>query len=205
MESQEVKHAVKAMPFAYDNVKRVMDEETYNWHHDIHYAGYVNRMNEIEGELAKADRSKANTNYSTFRELKLEETWNACGMLLHELYWGSMDGDGKFDDSMKVVKRIISDFGSFQAWKEDMIATAKSARGWAVLCIDGLSDGRLRNVMLDVHDQGNIVGATPLIVIDVFEHAYYHRWGADRAAYLNALLDNIDWGKVEKRFIDFSD
>jgi Fe-Mn family superoxide dismutase len=200
MDGQDAKHAVKAMPFAYEKVMGVMDEETYKWHHDVHYAGYVIKRNEIEAELAKADRGKANANYSAFRELKLEETWNACGMLLHELYWGAMGGDGKFDDGMGIVKKIVADFGSVQVWKDDMMATAKSGRGWAVLCMDALSDGRLRNVVLDAHNQGGIVGASPLLVIDLFEHAYYHKWGSDRAGYLNALFDNIDWGKGEARY-----
>ena len=200
MSNSEGRYQVKPMPFSYEKVKDLMDEETYRWHHDTHYAGYVSKRNEIETELAKADRSKANANYSAFRNLKQEETWNGNGMLLHEMYWETMGGDGKCDDGMEIIKRMNEDFGSFQAWKEDMVATAKSGRGWAVLCADALSDGKLRNLLFDAHNQGGIAGSAPILVVDVFEHAYYHKFGPDRGAYLNALMDNIDWRKVEERF-----
>jgi len=190
------------MPVGYEKVKSIMDEETYKWHHDTHYAGYVNKRNEVEVELSKVDRGKANANYSAFRALKLEETWNGDGAVLHELYWGTIGGDGKYDQGMDVVKKITDDFGSFQAWKDDFVATAKAARGWVALCIDIYSDGKLRNFMFDVHNQGGLVGALPLMVVDVFEHAYYHKFGPDRAAYLNAFVENIDWKGVEKKYKD---
>ena len=200
MGNSEGNHQVKQLPISYEKVKSVMDEETYKWHHDTHYSGYVNKRNEIETELSKADRGKANANYSAFRALKLEETWNGNGMLLHELYWEAMGGDGKYDSNAAVIKRINADFGSFQAWKDDMLATAKSGRGWAVLCIDILSDGKLRNFLFDAHNQGGMVGAVPILVIDVFEHSYYHKFGPDRGAYLNAFIENIDWKGVEKKY-----
>ncbi len=200
MGNSEGKYPIRPLLIGYDKVKTVMDEETYKWHHDTHYAGYVNKRNEVETELSKADRSKANANYSVFRALKLEETWNGNGMLLHEMYWDTMGGDGKYDAGMGIIKKIVEDFGSFQAWKDDMAATAKSGRGWAVLCVDVCSDGKLRNFLFDSHNQGGIVGSVPILVIDVFEHAYYHKFGPDRGAYLNAFFDNIDWKKVEGRF-----
>ena len=113
-----------------------MDAETYKWHHDTHYAGYVSKRNEIENELKAVDRAKANANYSVFRSLKLEETWNGNGMVLHEVYWDTMGGDGKYDESMEVIKKINEDFGSFAKWKEDFIAACKVGRGWAVLSMD---------------------------------------------------------------------
>ncbi|MDE1871264.1 MAG: superoxide dismutase [Candidatus Micrarchaeota archaeon] len=200
MSNTEANHAVKSMPIAFDKVKNVMDEDTYKWHHDTHYAGYVNKRNEIEKELKSVDRSKANVNYSAFRALKLEETWNGNGMILHEVYWDTMGGDGKHGDGMGIIKKISEDFGSVQAWKEDFLATGKSGRGWAVLVADSLTDGKLRNVLFDFHNLGGLVGSMPLIAVDTFEHAYYHKFGPDRGAYLNALVDNIDWKKVEARF-----
>ena len=200
MSNSEGGHQIRPLPIAYERVKGVMDEETYKWHHDTHYAGYVNKRNEVELELSKADRGKANANYSGFRSLKLEETWNGNGMLLHELYWETMGGDGKCGNDTRIMKKLTEDFGSFQAWKDDMLATAKSGRGWAVLCVDLFSDGKLRNFLFDAHNQGGIVGSVPILVIDVFEHAYYHKFGPDRGAYLNAFMDNIDWKKVDERF-----
>ncbi len=157
MTNMDANHKVKDMKVAHDKVSSVMDEETYKWHHDTHYAGYVNKRNEIESELKLVDKSKANANYSLFRSLKLEETWNGNGMVLHEVYWDTMGGDGKYDESMEVIKKINEDFGSFDKWKEGFIATGKASRGWVVFSVDMLTDGKTRNFIYDVHNQGGMV------------------------------------------------
>ena len=200
MSNSEGKHAVKAMPVGFEKVGTLMDQDTYKWHHGTHYAGYVNKRNEIEQALTAVDRSKANANYSALRALKVEETWNANGMLLHEVYWDTMGGDGKYNDGNELIKKIVDDFGSVQAWQDDFMAVGKAGRGWVVLAADLLSDGKLRNVLYDVHNQGGIVGSMPLIAVDVFEHAYYHKYGPDRASYLKDLVANVDWAKAEARF-----
>ena len=200
MTNSEGAYKVKYMPIPFEKVSSVMDKETYDWHHDKHYSGYVGKRNEIEKELGSVDRSKANVNYSTYRALKLEETWNGNGMILHEVYWDTMGGDGKYGEDLEVIKKIKEDFGSVDAWKADFIAAGKSGRGWVVFSLDLLTDGKTRNFMYDVHNQGGMVGSMPLISADVFEHAYYHKFGPDRAAYLQALVDNIDWKKVEARY-----
>lgn len=201
MANLDADHQVKPMPFAFDRASAVMDEETYKWHHDTHYAGYVSKRNEIEAALKAADLTKANANYSAYRELKLEETWNADGAALHELYWGAMGGDGKPQGNLEVLKRITDDFGSVEAWKADFVACGKVSRGWAILNVDASADGRLRNSLLDLHNVGGLAGAAPLLVLDVYEHAYYHKFGPDRASYIQAFVDNIDWSKVEERYL----
>lgn len=200
MGNSDGEHKIKSMPVAFDRVSKVMDEETYQWHHDKHYAGYVDKRNEIEKSLATVDRSKANVNYSAYRAMKLEETWNGNGMLLHEVYWKTMGGDGKPDESSAVVKAINESFGSFDAWKADFIAAGKSGRGWVVLSVDVMTDGKLRNFMYDAHNNGGVVGSMPLIAADTFEHAYYHKFGPDRAAYLAAVVENIDWARVDAAY-----
>ena len=201
MVNNDTAHEIKQMPVEFENVKSVMDEETYKWHHDTHYAGYVNKRNEIEKELKGADLSKANANYSAYRALKLEETWNADGALLHELYWGTMGGSGKTDESLDIEIKIVEDFGSFDAWKADFVACGKASRGWSALALD-MEGMKLRNVLFDLHNVGGLVSSVPLLVLDDYEHAYYHKFGPDRAAYIQAFLDNIDWSKVNKRFVD---
>ncbi|MCL4383123.1 MAG: superoxide dismutase [Candidatus Marsarchaeota archaeon] len=199
-----MKFEIKEMKIVFEKLENLMDNETYKWHHDIHYAGYVNKRNEIEKELENADKSKANANYSLFRELKLEETWNGNGALLHELYWNSLGGNGAFDENLEIIKKINDDFGSMENWKQDFIACGKSARGWAVLSLDLFSDKNLRNFLYDVHNQGGVVGSIPLIALDVFEHAYYHKFGPDRAAYIAEFINNIDWKKVNETFVRYS-
>jgi Fe-Mn family superoxide dismutase len=199
MSNSDGNHEVVPMPVAYEKVSSVMDEETYKWHHDTHYAGYVNKRNEIEKELKTVDPGKANANYSAYRALKLEETWNANGAILHELYWGTMGGDGKAADDLDVVKKIKEDFGSLDAWKSDFVACGKASRGWTVLMLD-MTNMKTRNILFDLHNVGGIFGAAPILVLDVYEHAYYHKFGPDRASYIQAFLNNVDWKAVDKMF-----
>jgi Fe-Mn family superoxide dismutase len=193
-------HKVKALPFAYGSQKGI-SELTDKRHHDTHYAGYVAKRNEVEQKLETADKSKANANYSEFGELKRKETFNASGQILHELYWDMLGGDGKIESAAgsAMAKAIDEDFGSFENWKADMVATAKSSLGWAILCLD-TSDGRLHNYLCDSHNIGAVWGAIPLLALDVFEHAYYGDYGPDRAKYIEACLSNVDWRKVEARY-----
>ncbi len=179
-------------------------EKQISFHHDVHYAGYVNKRNEVHLKLKSIDKSSANANYSEYRALKKEETFNASGQLLHELYFDMFGGDGKFSDDMDVIKKIKEDFGSFDAFKAEMVATAKSARGWAVLCIDP-TDNKLRVFLADAHNDGAVWGAIPLIALDVYEHAYYVDYGPDRARYLEPFFANLDWKKINDRYMKYKD
>src|SRR3989338_6399595 len=98
-------HKVKPLPVPYNGTKGI-SEQVNKWHHDTHYAGYVNKRNEIEQVLLNVDRSKANANYSEFAGLKRHETFNANGMILHEIYWDMLGGDGKASDKLKIAKQI---------------------------------------------------------------------------------------------------
>ena len=191
-------HKLKILPYAYDKLKCV-SKQVVEWHHDKHHKGYVDKRNEIELELEKTDRSKANANYSNYGELKRRETFNASGMILHEIYWDIMGGDGKTDLKSDVAKKIVEDFGSCESWKEDFKACAMASLGWAMLCYDP-SDGKLHNYLCDFHNDGAVWGATPIIALDVFEHAYYRDNGPDRAKYIDAFFADLNWEEIDKRF-----
>ena len=188
----------KVVPLRYEADKiQGISSTVMTWHHDKHYAGYVNFWNTIQEKLKTVDRSAAHANWSDFGELKRRETFNANGSILHEVFFDVLGGDGKADLELPVVKRITADFGSVQAWKEDFIASAKIALGWAMLTWDP-SINRLYNYTGDTHNQGGVWGATPIIPIDVFEHAYYHDFGPDRAKYIEVFLNNLDWKKINE-------
>ncbi|MBD3166401.1 superoxide dismutase [bacterium] len=191
-------HKVKALPYAYDALSGI-SEQVNKWHHDKHYAGYVAKRNEIETKLDAMKEKAGNMNYSEFGELKRRETFNASGQILHEIYYDVMGGDGKPDEGSEVYKKIVEDFGSFDAWVEDFKATAMSALGWAILCYDP-TDGALHNFLVDFHNNGAVWGASPLVPVDVFEHAYYYDQGPDRGSYVQAFLDNLNWGKVNELY-----
>lgn len=186
-------------------LKKVISQETSDWHYNKHHKGYVAALNTIEKGLEKADRAAANGNYSEIGELKRRMTWNHAGALLHDVYWEVMGGDGDPAKGPDIVKAIEKEFGSLEKWKEDLKATAFSAKlsGWGVLVYDQLYSGRLLNVLVDEHHYGAIWGGIPLIALDVFEHAYYHKDGPGRAAYIDNFLANLHWGRINERYKKF--
>ena len=167
-------------------------------HHDKLYAGYVNKRNEIEEALKTADRSKAAATYSPFRALKLEETFNADGQILHELYFDSLGGNGEVPEGAFKAK-VVEDFGSWEAFMEDATATAMAARGWMVTAFDP-TDGKIHNFLSDAHNHGGVWGTVMLWTIDCYEHAYFIDYGSDRKAYITALLSVVDWSAIEQRY-----
>lgn len=190
-------YTVKELRFAKDALEGI-SARTIETHHDKLYAGYVNKRNEITELLGKADRSKAAQTYSEYRELKLEETFNADGQILHELYFDCLGGKGQ-PPTGAFAQKVKEDFGSWENFIEDAIACAMAARGWAVTAYDP-SDGKIHNYLCDVHNHGGVWGCTPLWTIDSYEHAYFMDYGSDRKSYIMALLKNVDWSVVEKRY-----
>jgi len=175
-----------------------ISDRQIDFHFDTHYKGYVTKLNEVLEKLETADRSKANQNYSEYRALKVEETFNRMGVVLHELYFENLkDGKGT-KPGAKLTEQIEKNFGSFERWKEDFRACGMALRGWAVLVFD-LSTGRLINNGLDAHNVYTLTNTIPLLVLDVYEHAYYLDYGPKRVPYIDAFFENINWDTVNKR------
>ena len=121
--------AVKDLPFAKDALDGI-SAQTIETHHDKLYPGYVNKRNEIEAALPNADRSKSAQTYSEYRALKHEETFNADGQILHELYFSHLGGDGA-PPTGALAEQLNKDFGSFDKFVEELRAGGMAARGWA--------------------------------------------------------------------------
>ncbi|WP_051276283.1 superoxide dismutase [Desulfovirgula thermocuniculi] len=162
------------------------------------YQGYVNKTNEIRTLLKATERAAANATYSPFRELKVEESYAYNGVKLHELYFGNLGGAGGHPPRA-LQEAMVNSFGSLEAWEEDFKACGLAARGWAVLAFDP-DDGLLHNYTLDAHNVGLILNMKPLLVMDVYEHAYYMDYGTDRRGYIEAFWQNINWDAVLMRF-----
>lgn len=161
------------------------------------YFGYINKRNEIYDELQKVDRAQANNvSYSTFRGLKLAETFTRNAALLHELYFENIGAGTQMGEKTKDI--ILQNFGSISVFKEDLMATAASARGWALTCYN-LDDQTVQNYLLDTHNDKVPVLTIPLLVIDAYEHAYMIDFGINRKEYLDILWDNINWDIIEQR------
>ena len=165
-----------------DGISRVSVEA----HHRL-YRDYVGKRNELLGRLSSADADSV-------RDLKLELSFAVAGMKNHELYFEHLGGAGG-DPHGPVADLIERDFGSTQAWRDDLRATAMAARGWACTAYDWDS-GSVVNWLGDAQNAFPVWHATPLVVLDVDEHAYFLDFQTDRSAYIDAFLANLDWDVV---------
>ncbi len=172
-----------------DGISRASVEAQYRL-----YKGYVNKRNEILGKLAAADLGSANQVYSELRALKVELSFAIGGIKNHEIYFEHLGGGGG-DPKGAVADLIRRDFGSAEAWRSDLKATGMAGRGWAWTAYDW-DEGRLFNYIGDAQDTFPIWNATPLVALDVDEHAYFLDFQTDRGAYIDAFFDNLDWAVV---------
>ncbi len=187
---------IKNLPF---KELRGISQKTINIHFGKLYQGYVKKWQEIQEKLNQADKSSANATFSELRELKLEETFAADAVILHEAYFDILGGDGK--PYGKIIEAIAQNFGSFNHWQEEFKALGLCSRGWVILSYD-FNDGKLRNYIADLHNQGGIWGAAPILVLDVYEHAYFIDFGADRKSYIEIFFDNLNWQVVNQKYLN---
>lgn len=164
------------------------------------YEGYVANTNKLS-VLLKEMSMTGKTGAPEYAELKRRFGWEYNGMRLHELYFGNMVKGGKnLDEQGALAKKIIADFGSIEQWAADFKSTGTMRGiGWVVLSHDKESNS-LFNVWINEHDVGHLAGATPILVLDVFEHAYMIDYGLKKADYITAFMGVVDWGEAEKRF-----
>lgn len=192
---------IEKIQFYYTDDIKVVNREQFEAHLRL-YEGYVTNINKIDTELLQgnAQRDQSNSTFSYYRELKRGETFALNGVILHELYFDNIGGrKNEPDDRVKGI--LEQDFGSFEKWQEDFIATAKASRGWAILSYDQRSN-RFRNISLDAHDLGVIAYSSPILILDMYEHAYFLQYADKKVDYINNFMKNINWEVIENR-IDF--
>ena len=190
----------KDLPFKKDLIG--ISEKTLAIHHDKLYVGYVNKMKEIGQKLGEAagnpDTLKgANQSYSDLRALRVEETFAVNGVYLHEHYFNVLGGTG--EPTGALVEAINEKWGDHETFKAFFSASGMAVRGWVVLAWD-THIGRLKVYGCDTHNQGGVWGAIPLIVLDVYEHAYFIDYGSDRAAYISDFWKNLNWDAANALF-----
>jgi Fe-Mn family superoxide dismutase len=180
---------LKPVLLSLDGISR----ETMEAHYKL-YQGYVNKRNEILGKLAEVDLSTANQVYSDIRSLKVDLTFAIGGIKNHEVYFEHLGGKGG-DPAGVFADLVRRDFGSVEAWKADLKATGLAGRGWAWTAYD-FDEGRLCNYIGDAQNSFPVWNASPLVALDVYEHAYFIDYGTDRAAYIDAFFNNLDYDVV---------
>ena len=172
-----------------DGISRASIEAHYRL-----YQGYVSKRNEILGKLENVDRTSANQVYSELRALKVDLSFAIGGIKNHEIYFEHLGGDAG-EPHGAFAGLIARDFGSTEAWRTDLKATAMAARGWAWTAYDW-DARRLFNYLGDAQNSFPIWNATPLVALDVYEHAYFLDYQTDRGAYIDAFFNNLDWTAV---------
>lgn len=162
------------------------------------YEGYVKNTNALSDKL-KALTEKGELSTPEFAEFKRHFGWEWNGMRMHELYFGNMTKESAPLADGILKDKLATTYGSLENWEKNFVGTgAMRGIGWVVLAADA-ETGKLYNVWVNEHDLGHLVGTAPLLVMDVFEHAFMIDYGLRRADYIASFLKAIDWKVVEER------
>jgi len=172
--------------------------ETLLKNHFTLYQGYVTNTGKLMDTLASMlNEGKAGT--PEYAELKRRMGWEFNGMRLHEYYFENLGGKVTIDKSGKLGKKLAENFGSYENWEKDFRGTGTMRGiGWVILYQDNVS-GKLFNQWINEHDVGHPAGCVPILVMDIFEHAFMTDYGLKRADYIEAFFKNINWAAAESR------
>jgi Fe-Mn family superoxide dismutase len=189
-----------AQPKKFNLSTELLSKANKNNHVEL-YHQYIEDFNRISAELDTADRSNAGSNNSEYRELKNDETYNMNAIYLHELYFSNIsDLHSEIGMDSIAYMRLSRDFGSFDAWQKDFIACCTASRcGWAITYFNTYLQ-RYMNCSIDLHSVNVPFGAYPIIVMDVWQHAYYRDYLKDVKTYTYAMMKQLDWNVIGKRF-----
>jgi len=192
------------MPYAAKDYAKLIGmsgfSETLLKNHFTLYQGYVTNTNKGLDALAQMLK-EAKTGTAEYAELKRRLGWEFNGMRLHEYYFENLGGKTPLDKYGALGKQMQCDFGSVEEWEKDFRATgAMRGIGWAVLYQDDISH-RLFNCWINEHDAGHPAGCAPILIMDVFEHAFMLDYGLKRADYIESFFKNVDWAAAESRLL----
>lgn len=191
-------HTLPELPYSYNALEPHIDEATIRLHHDKHHAGYVKGLNAAEQKLAEA--RKAN-DFALIKHWSKELVFHGSGHVLHSIFWQNMSPQGGGEPSGKLADAIKMKFGSFEAFKQQFTAAANAVEGsgWAALVYNA-EFGQLEILQIEKHQDLTQWGSLPLLVLDVWEHAYYLKYQNRRADFVTAFFNIISWKDVEIRF-----
>jgi Fe-Mn family superoxide dismutase len=195
-------HQLPPLPYAYDALEPYIDEQTMRLHHDIHHAGYVKGLNNAEAKLAEA---RAAGDFALVKHWSREAAFHGSGHLLHSAFWPNMiaASEAKPAPEGALAEAIDRDFGSFEAFKAQFIAAsiAVEGSGWGILAYRPADDSL---VVLTAEKHQNLTqwGVAPLLVLDVWEHAYYLKYQNRRGEYVKNFFYIANWDDVAARYAD---
>ncbi len=191
-------HTLPELPYAYDALEPHIDQQTMHLHHDIHHKGYVDGLNKAETKLQEA---REQNDFALVKHWSREAAFHGSGHIFHSIFWTNMTPDYKAPEG-EIKERIEQQFGGLEKFHKHFSAAAAQVEGsgWAVLAYRKMDDAL---VILQAEKHQNLTqwGVTPLLVLDVWEHAYYLKYQNKRAAYVEAFLKVINWADVNERLI----
>jgi Fe-Mn family superoxide dismutase len=180
---------------------KCISDKTLVAHRDVLYKGYVTHYNKVQEAIGSAELDNVNPHFSEYSEAKRRESWTHNGVILHDFYFQNLGGQGS-KPGERTRQLASRDFGSVEGLVKHVTATGISTGvGWAVWAWSPL-DRRTHVYGLDEHQNNCPIAVTPLLVLDVFEHAYYADRFTDRAAYIKEFWGDLDWAVVERRASD---
>ncbi len=172
--------------------------ETLLKNHFTLYQGYVTNTNKVLETLEQMLKD-GKTATPEFAELKRRLGWEFNGMRLHEFYFENLGGKEPLNPGGSLASKLAADFGGVDGWEKDFRGVgAMRGIGWAVLYQDS-TNGRLINFWVNEHDTAHPAGCTPILIMDVFEHAFMLDYGLKRADYIEAFFKNVNWKAAEAR------
>lgn len=191
-------HQLAPLPYDYNALEPVIDEQTLRLHHGKHHAAYVKGLNTAEIKLKEA---RAANDFALIKHWERELAFHGSGHILHAIFWENLSPKGGGKPDGKLAQDIDAEFGSFDAFKAQMIAAtnAVEASGWGVFAYH-VPFKKLVILQAEKHQDLTIWGAIPLLVIDVWEHAYYLKYQNRRSDFVTAIFDIINWKDVGARF-----
>ncbi len=185
------------LPYPYNALEPHIDEQTMHLHHDIHHKGYVDGLNNAVAKMADA-REKGD--FALIKHWEREAAFHGSGHFLHSLFWMNMAPAAGGEPTGPLAAQIQKDFGSFEAFKKQFSAagTAVEGSGWALLVWQPQGQ-KLEILTAEKHQNLTQWGVVPLLVLDVWEHAYYLKYQNKRAAYVEAWWNVVNWQDVAAR------
>jgi len=191
-------YELPALPYDYDALEPVIDQRIMELHHDKHHQGYVDGAN---AALDKLEEMRGSGDFGDVRSVKRSLAFNLSGHVNHTVFWQNMHPDGGGEPGGELSDALEDHFGGYDQFKQDFSAAAKGVEGsgWGMLVYDHIADKPMV-AAAENHQNQHPQGATPLLVCDVWEHAYYLQYENNRGEYVDNFWDVVNWDDVEARF-----
>ncbi len=194
-----MRYELPPLPYAYDALEPHIDEQTMHLHHDLHHKSYVDGLNKALDQL---DAARQSGDFGLVKHWEREAAFHGSGHFLHSIFWQNM-GPGKGGEPTGALRsQIEKDFGSYEGFKKQFSAAAGAVEGsgWAMLVWEP-NAGQLEVLTAEKHQNLTQWGVRPLLVLDVWEHAYYLKYQNKRPAYVEAWWNVVNWDDVAARFV----